>query len=270
MDLEPVAVDSCVRIELAPVAPTVVRSPWEQRVGFSLFGVELAAISWCGESTTYVEPAARPRPLVMVLTRLDPHAGCAGTTQVPGPIPARRWRGADPGGFMRQASLLPDIVVRPLRDGPLILAGTPGRLRGELHVTNAGAERASLHGFVVRKHDLPSQPAPGQLGGRLPPGASGAVTASLVLPPDTPPGEYHATLDIAGHEIELSPCTGPAMPSSSSRRPGSLSMAGVTSVQLVARNTGNARLAVRRRLARARLTSDPDLTALPLGASIET
>jgi hypothetical protein len=59
MDLEPVAVDSCVRVELAPVAPTVVRSPWEQRVGFSLFGVELAAISWCGESTTYVEPAPR-------------------------------------------------------------------------------------------------------------------------------------------------------------------------------------------------------------------
>lgn len=77
MDLEPVAVDSCVRIELAPVTPTVVRSPWEQRVGFSLFGVELAAISWCGESTTYVEPA-RPRPLVMGSTRLDPHAGQPG------------------------------------------------------------------------------------------------------------------------------------------------------------------------------------------------
>ena len=74
MDLEPVAVDSCVRIELAPVAPTLVRSPWEQRVGFSLFGVELAAISWRGESTTYVEPAPS-RPLVMGSTHQDRHAG---------------------------------------------------------------------------------------------------------------------------------------------------------------------------------------------------
>jgi hypothetical protein len=74
IDLEPVAVDSCVRIELAPVAPTVVRSPWEQRVGFSLFGIELAAISWCGESTTFVEPAPA-RPLVMGATHQDRHGG---------------------------------------------------------------------------------------------------------------------------------------------------------------------------------------------------
>jgi hypothetical protein len=72
MDLEPVAVDSCVRVELAPVAPTMVRSPWEQRVGFSLWGVELAAISWCGQSTTYVEPVP-PRPLVVGPARSGRH-----------------------------------------------------------------------------------------------------------------------------------------------------------------------------------------------------
>lgn len=169
---------------------------------------------------------------------------------------------------MRQASPLPDIVVRPVRDGPVILAGTPGRLRGELHITNAGAERARLHGFVVGKHDLPAQPGAGQLGGRLPPGASGAVTASLVLAPDTPPGEYHATLDIAGHEVEATLHV--ASDASLELTPSRIFVdAGVTSVQLVARNTGNARLAVAA-LARARLTSDPDLTALPRGASIET
>jgi hypothetical protein len=72
MDLEPVAVDSCVRVELAPVAPTMVRSPWEQRVGFSVWGVELAAISWRGQSTTYVEPVP-PRPLVVGPTRSRSH-----------------------------------------------------------------------------------------------------------------------------------------------------------------------------------------------------
>jgi len=72
MDLEPVAVDSCVRVELAPVAPTMVRSPWEQRIGFSLWGVELAAISWRGQSTTYVEPVP-PRPLLVGPTRSRSH-----------------------------------------------------------------------------------------------------------------------------------------------------------------------------------------------------
>ena len=168
---------------------------------------------------------------------------------------------------MRQANLLPDLVVRPLRDGPLILAGTPGRVRGELHVSNAGAERASLHGFAVRKHDLPAQPAPGQLGGRLLPGASGAVTASLVLSPDTPPGEYHATLDIAGHEIEatLHVASDPSLELIPSRM---FVDAGTTSCRLVVRNTGNVRLQIAP-LARARLTSDPDLTALPMSASPE-
>jgi hypothetical protein len=166
---------------------------------------------------------------------------------------------------MRQAGVLPDIVVRPARDGPLILAGSPGRLRGELHVTNAGAERASLHGFVVRKHDLPSQPTAGQLGGRLPPGASSAVTASLALPADTPPGEYHATLDIAGHEINatLHVASSPSLEITPSRI---FVETGVTSLRLVARNTGNARLSVAP-LARARLRSDLDLAPLSLGAT---
>jgi hypothetical protein len=166
---------------------------------------------------------------------------------------------------VRQVSVLPDIVVRPARDGPLILAGSPGRLRGELHITNAGAERARLHGFVVRKHDLPAQPAVGQLGGRLPPGASGAVTASLALAADTPPGEYHATLDIAGHEIiaTLHVSSSPSLELTPSRI---FVEAGMTSVRLVARNTGNARQTIAS-YARARLRSDPDLSPLSSAVS---
>jgi hypothetical protein len=166
---------------------------------------------------------------------------------------------------VRQASVLPDIVVRPARDGPLILAGSPGRLRGELHVTNAGAESARLHGFVVGKHDLPAPPAAGQLGGRLPAGASGLVTASLALPADTPPGEYHAMLDIAGHEVNatLHVASSPSLEITPSRI---FVETGMTAVRLVARNTGNARLAVAS-LARARLRSDPDLAPLSLGAT---
>jgi hypothetical protein len=62
-DLEPVTVDSCVRVELAPLPPTRVRSPWEQRIGMTVFGVEVLGLTWCGEAETYVEPAPR-RPLI--------------------------------------------------------------------------------------------------------------------------------------------------------------------------------------------------------------
>jgi len=62
-DLEPVTVDSCVRMELAPLPPTRVRSPWEQRIGMTFFGIEVLGLTWCGEAETYVEPAPH-RPLV--------------------------------------------------------------------------------------------------------------------------------------------------------------------------------------------------------------
>ena len=62
-DLEPVTVDSCLRVELAPLPPTRVRSPWEQRIGMTVFGIEVLGLTWCGEAETYVEPAPR-RPLI--------------------------------------------------------------------------------------------------------------------------------------------------------------------------------------------------------------
>ena len=62
-DLEPVTVDSCVRVELGPLPPTRVRSPWEQRIGMTVFGIEVLGLTWCGEAETYVEPVPR-RPQI--------------------------------------------------------------------------------------------------------------------------------------------------------------------------------------------------------------
>ncbi|HTY72214.1 MAG TPA: hypothetical protein VMI11_07275 [Actinomycetes bacterium] len=64
VDLEPVTVDSCVRVELAPLPPTRLRTPWEQRIGLSVLGVELLAWTWRGETRSYVEPAPK-QPLVV-------------------------------------------------------------------------------------------------------------------------------------------------------------------------------------------------------------
>lgn len=167
---------------------------------------------------------------------------------------------------MRQPALVPDLDVTGPGDRRVILAGAPGRLRGRLHVTNTGAQRASLRTFAVRAHDLPEQPAPGQLGVRLEPDVSGEVTASLELPAGTPPGEYHATLDVGGHEVEavLHVSPDPTV----DLTPGRVFLldTGPTTVQLVLHNTGNVRVRVAP-TARARLTSDPDLTALPTGRS---
>ncbi len=69
LDVKPVAVDQCLRIELAPLPPTVLRSPWEQRVAVSLLGIELFALTLSGEARTYVEPARR-EPLLVDADRM--------------------------------------------------------------------------------------------------------------------------------------------------------------------------------------------------------
>lgn len=64
IDLEPVAVDSCVRVELGPLPATEVCTPYEQQWSFSLFGVELFALGLHGTARTQIRPD-RPRPVVL-------------------------------------------------------------------------------------------------------------------------------------------------------------------------------------------------------------
>jgi hypothetical protein len=59
VDLAPVAVDTCIRVELGSLPATELSTPWEQRLGLSILGVELFAWVLCGESTTTVRPAQR-------------------------------------------------------------------------------------------------------------------------------------------------------------------------------------------------------------------
>ena len=58
LDLKPVAVDSCVRLELAPPAMEVA-TPYEQRWSWSVLGLELFSLSVNGRSTTHVRPERR-------------------------------------------------------------------------------------------------------------------------------------------------------------------------------------------------------------------
>ncbi len=64
VDLAPVAVDSCVRVELGPLPPTQVSTPWEQRFGLSVLGVELVAWTVAGRTATTVMPVT-PEPRII-------------------------------------------------------------------------------------------------------------------------------------------------------------------------------------------------------------
>ncbi|MCU1658142.1 MAG: hypothetical protein JWO57_2798 [Pseudonocardiales bacterium] len=72
LDLKPVAVDSCVRLELGPPPATDVCMPYAQRWALSLLGVELMALTVSGESSTTIRPAKRPSGML----GLDERCGC--------------------------------------------------------------------------------------------------------------------------------------------------------------------------------------------------
>jgi len=56
VDLKPVAVDTCVRLELGPPPATEVCTPYEQTWGWSILGLELFALTVRGSSTTHIRP----------------------------------------------------------------------------------------------------------------------------------------------------------------------------------------------------------------------
>jgi hypothetical protein len=66
IDLRPVALDSCVRLELAPPPATEVCTPYEQQWSWSVLGLELFAVTVRGSTSTHVRPA-RTDPVVIEL-----------------------------------------------------------------------------------------------------------------------------------------------------------------------------------------------------------
>jgi len=56
VDLKPVAVDTCVRLELGPPPATEVCTPYEQTWGWSVLGLELFSLTVRGTLTTHIRP----------------------------------------------------------------------------------------------------------------------------------------------------------------------------------------------------------------------
>ena len=56
LDLKPVAVDTCVRLELGPPPATEVCMPYDQQWSWSVLGVDLFAITVRGSTTAHIRP----------------------------------------------------------------------------------------------------------------------------------------------------------------------------------------------------------------------
>ncbi len=61
VDLKPVAIDSCQTVRLAPLPETQVCNPYHHHVAMSLFGMEVMAMTYDGESEQSIHSPRRPQ-----------------------------------------------------------------------------------------------------------------------------------------------------------------------------------------------------------------
>jgi hypothetical protein len=61
LDVKPLAVDQCLRISLGPLPPTCIRVPVQQKIGFTIFGVEIVGFRFSGETRIEIcDPGKEP------------------------------------------------------------------------------------------------------------------------------------------------------------------------------------------------------------------
>lgn len=75
IDLQPVVLDQCLRLSLGPLPPTRICLPNRQRIGFTVFGVEVLGLTLDGEAQMVVgEPPERTH-VVAASTPQSAHHG---------------------------------------------------------------------------------------------------------------------------------------------------------------------------------------------------
>ena len=81
IDLQPVVVDQCLRLALAPLPPTQVCFPNTQRIGLTVFGVEVFGLTLEGEARVQVGELPKAPHIVHAPA---PHAGPQQTASLGG------------------------------------------------------------------------------------------------------------------------------------------------------------------------------------------
>ena len=74
IDLQPVVLDQCLKITLGPLPVTQICFPNRQRIGLTLFGVEVFGLTLDGEAQILVGDPPRPPRLVAAPVNHPPHA----------------------------------------------------------------------------------------------------------------------------------------------------------------------------------------------------
>lgn len=64
IDLQPVAIDQCLRLSLAPLPATRICFPNRQRIGLTLFGVEVFGLTLDGDAEVVIGPPHRETHIV--------------------------------------------------------------------------------------------------------------------------------------------------------------------------------------------------------------
>src|SRR5512135_512304 len=102
-----------------------------------------------------------------------------------------------------------DVIQHPATQ-PIVMVGPPESLEGELLLHNAGPEKLILRDVLVRGEAITRRAAeaggPSELALRrvvLRPGQLRRLPLQLALSPNTPPGEYHAEVQVGGRVRQL-------------------------------------------------------------------
>ncbi len=74
IDLQPVVLDQCLKITLGPLPVTQICFPNRQRIGLTLFGVEVFGLTLDGEAQILVGDPPKPPRVVAAPVNRPPHA----------------------------------------------------------------------------------------------------------------------------------------------------------------------------------------------------
>ncbi len=112
LDLQPVVVDQCLRLSLGPLPPTLVCLPNRQRLGLTVFGVEVFGLTLDGEARVLVQDLPKPAHVINVTTPIHRAPQIEPLPHIPDDPHHVQAHGAGPDSAPAAPQRSPPFVVR--------------------------------------------------------------------------------------------------------------------------------------------------------------
>lgn len=112
LDLQPVVVDQCLRLSLGPLPPTLICLPNRQRLGLTVFGVEVLGLTLEGEAKLVVQDLPKPAHVINITAPIHRAAHVESLPQVPHDQPHAEANDAEPQPAPPSPKRPPPFVVR--------------------------------------------------------------------------------------------------------------------------------------------------------------